>query len=48
VLWIVPIADRVNLRCKFLPRGRRILIEQHLNLVVVFLKQVSDLLLFSR
>jgi hypothetical protein len=39
------VADSVNLRTKLLPRSRRILIEQHLNPIVVLLKQRPDLLL---
>jgi hypothetical protein len=42
------VADRMNLRTKLLPRGRRILIEQHLNLIVVLLEQRPDLLLLLR
>jgi hypothetical protein len=42
------VADRVNLRCKLLPRRCRILIEQGLNLVVVLLKQRPDLALLFR
>jgi hypothetical protein len=42
------VADRVNLRSKLLPRRRRILVEQRLNLVVVFLKQRADLALLFR
>ena len=42
------VADRVNLLSKLLPRSARILIEQHLNLIVVFLKQSPDLPLLFR
>ena len=38
------VADRVNLRCKNLPRRFRILIEQRLNFIVMLLKQMADLL----
>jgi hypothetical protein len=39
------VADSVNLRTKILSRSVRILIEQRLNPIVVFLKQRPDLLL---
>jgi hypothetical protein len=39
------VADGVNLRAKFLPRGCRILIEQRLNPVMVLHRQRPDLLL---
>jgi len=42
------VADRVNLRTKFLPRSLRILVEERLNLIVVLLKQRPDLLLLFR
>jgi hypothetical protein len=42
------VADSVNLRTKLLPRCRRILVEQRLNLVIVLLKQRPDLLLLFR
>ncbi len=38
------VADSVNLRCKLLPRSCRVFIQQHLNLILVFLKQMSNLL----
>jgi hypothetical protein len=38
------VADSVNLRTQLLPRSCRILIEQHLNPIVVLLKQRPDLL----
>ena len=41
------VADSVNLWTKFLARRFRILIEQRLNPIVVFLKQKPDLLLLS-
>jgi hypothetical protein len=42
------VADRVNLRTKLLPPRFRILIEQCLYLIVVFVKQRADLLLLFR
>jgi hypothetical protein len=42
------VADRVNLWTKVLPRNRRILIEQGLNLIMVLLKQRPHLLLLFR
>jgi hypothetical protein len=42
------IADRVNLRTKFLSRIRRVLIEQRLDIVMVLLKQRPNLLLLFR
>jgi hypothetical protein len=42
------VTDGVNLRSKILPRKSLILIEQRLNLVVVFLQQRPDLLLLFR
>jgi hypothetical protein len=38
------VADRMNLRTKFLPGSVRILIQQRLNPVVMLLKQRPDLL----
>jgi hypothetical protein len=42
------VADSVNLRAEILARSIRILIEQHLNPIVVLLKQRPDLLLLYR
>src|SRR6202035_3933606 len=42
------VADRMNLRTQLLPRSRRILIEQRLDLIVVLLEQRPDLLLLFR
>jgi hypothetical protein len=42
------VANSMNLGTKFLSRGFRILIEQRLNLIVVLLKQNSDLVLLRR
>jgi hypothetical protein len=42
------VADSVNLQTKLLPRSFRILIEQRLNPIVVFLKQGPHLLLLFR
>jgi hypothetical protein len=42
------VADRVNLRTELLARGVRIFIEQHLDLIVMLMKQRPDLLLLLR
>jgi hypothetical protein len=42
------VADRANLRTELLARGIRIFIEQHLDLIVMLLKQRPDLLLLLR
>jgi hypothetical protein len=42
------VADRVNLWTELLVRGIRMFIEQHLDLIVMLLKQWPDLLLLFR